>query len=48
MLPGTGLQKEEKIKKAKMDKPVMEGMNNFGSSVMYTPLVGPIKRMINH
>lgn len=48
MLPGTGLLKKEKIKKAKMDKPVTAGMNNFDSRVMYTPSVWPIKRIINH
>jgi len=48
MLQGMGLQKEEKIKKAKMDKPLSEGMNNFGGRVMYTPSVRPIKRIINH
>ncbi len=48
MLAGEEVCREEKIKKAKMDKPLIAGMNNFGSRVMYTPLVRPIKRIINH
>lgn len=45
MLQGTGPQKKKKIKKAKMDKPVIAGMNNFDSRVMYTPSVRPVKRI---
>lgn len=38
-----GFAGKKKRKKAKMDKPVTTGMNNFGSRVMYIPSVRPIK-----
>lgn len=48
MPAGLEVRRKEKVKKAKMDKPVTGGMNNFGSHVMYTPLARLIQKIINH